>query len=65
VFRTLLGDPGVGLIEHTVVQSHLELNYKLDLEIKVPAPEVLSYSWPDEAVSTLTGLTDHPDWVIV
>jgi hypothetical protein len=59
------GDPGVGLIEQTVGREHLELNVKIDLEIKVPAPEALSYSWPDEAVSTLTGLTDNPDWLIV
>ncbi len=59
-------DPGVGLIEQTVVQSHLELNIKIDLESKENIPEVLSYSWPlDEALSTPTGLTDHPDWLIV
>jgi len=56
------GDPGVGFIERTVDQSHLELNFKWDLEIKHES-EVLSYSWPlDEALSTPTGLTDHPDW---
>jgi hypothetical protein len=60
-----IGNPDERFMEHTVLQSHLELNFKMDLEIKVPAPEVLSYSWPDEAVSTLTGLTDHPDWLIV
>src|SRR6266511_4517707 len=51
------GDPGVGFIERTVDQSHLELNFKWDLEIKHES-EVLSYSWPlDEALSTPTGLT--------
>jgi hypothetical protein len=60
-----IGNPDERFIEQTVEREHLELNIKIDLESKVPAPEALSYSWPDEAVSTLTGLTDHPDWVIV
>jgi hypothetical protein len=56
-----------GVIAQTVDQQHLELNLTVDLSIKEAEPEVLSYSWPlpDEALNTLTGLTDHPDWLIV
>ena len=58
-----IGNPDERFIEQTVEREHLELNIKIDLESKENIPEVLSYSWPlDEALSTPTGLTDHPDW---
>jgi hypothetical protein len=50
-----IGNPNERFIEQTVAREHLELNIKIDLESKVPAPEALSYSWPDEAVSNPHG----------
>jgi hypothetical protein len=64
-----IGNPDERFIVQTVESQHLDLNIKIELEQKVADnPEVLSYSWGStnpEALSTLTGLTDNPDWLIV